>query len=189
MARPKSEDKRNALMAAATRVFVAQGLAAPTAAIAKAAGISSGSLFTYFKTKAELLNALFLELKVEMAETSLRGLPAKAHLRTQFEHMWLNWMHWAGKYPGKRRTLALLQVSDEITPVTRAAGHQAMLEIAGMLERARAKGPMRHLSMGYVVTVMNSVAEATMDFIVKDSKRAEENIQAGFDALWRIVAG
>jgi len=34
MARPKSEDKRDALMAAATRVIAAQGLSAPTAVIA-----------------------------------------------------------------------------------------------------------------------------------------------------------
>ena len=47
MARPKSEDKRNAIMEAATRVIVAQGLGGPTATIAQEAGISNGSLFTY----------------------------------------------------------------------------------------------------------------------------------------------
>ncbi|RYD40674.1 MAG: TetR/AcrR family transcriptional regulator, partial [Verrucomicrobiaceae bacterium] len=52
MARPKSNDKRAAIMDAAVRVIVAQGLSAPTATIAKEAGISNGSLFTYFETKA-----------------------------------------------------------------------------------------------------------------------------------------
>ncbi|MFT3837404.1 MAG: TetR/AcrR family transcriptional regulator [Myxococcaceae bacterium] len=189
MARPKSDDKRNALMDAATRVILAQGLAAPTAAIAKAAGISSGSLFTYFKTKSELFNALYLELKTEMAQASLHGMPPKAPLREQFEHMWHHWMRWAGKFPAKRRALALLGVSDEITPVTRAAGHQAMLEIAGMLERARAKGPMRHASMAFVGTILNSVADATMDFVINEPGKADEHMRVGFDALWRMVAG
>jgi AcrR family transcriptional regulator len=63
MARPKSEDKRNAIMDAATRLIVTHGLSAPTATIAQEAGISNGSLFTYFKTKAVLLNQLYLELK------------------------------------------------------------------------------------------------------------------------------
>jgi AcrR family transcriptional regulator len=53
MARPKSEDKRNAIMAAAIRVIAAQGLAAPTATIAKEAGVANGSLFNYFETKAD----------------------------------------------------------------------------------------------------------------------------------------
>jgi AcrR family transcriptional regulator len=42
MARPESEDKRDALMAAATRVIAAQGLSAPTAVIAGEAGVSNG---------------------------------------------------------------------------------------------------------------------------------------------------
>ena len=49
MARPKSDDKRDALVAAAARVIAAQGLSAPTAVIAKEAGVSNGSLFTYFE--------------------------------------------------------------------------------------------------------------------------------------------
>jgi hypothetical protein len=50
MAKPKSEDKRNALLSAAVQVFAERGLGAPTAAIMSAAGIAEGSLFTYFKT-------------------------------------------------------------------------------------------------------------------------------------------
>ena len=67
MARPRSEDKRNALMAAATRVIVTQGLSAPTAMIAQEAAVSNGSLFTYFETKADLFNQLYLELKAGYA--------------------------------------------------------------------------------------------------------------------------
>ena len=44
MARPKSEDKRNAIMEAATRVIAAQGLGAPTMKIAEEAGVANGSL-------------------------------------------------------------------------------------------------------------------------------------------------
>ena len=61
-------------MEAATRVIVTEGLRAPTATIAREAGVSSGSLFTYFDTKAELLNQLYLELKTGMAAAALEGL-------------------------------------------------------------------------------------------------------------------
>ena len=57
MARPRSDEKRGAIMAAATRVIAAEGLGAATAAIAQEAGVSNGSLFTYFETKTELFNA------------------------------------------------------------------------------------------------------------------------------------
>src|ERR1700728_1480417 len=187
MARPKSEDKRDALMAAATRVIAAQGLSAPTAVIAREAGVSNGSLFTYFDTKADLFNQLYLELKTGMATTSLEGLPVRAPLREQFFRMWSNWMRWATSNPGKRRALALLDVSDDIAQETRAASHQAMAEVAGMLGRARACGPMRDAPMGFAVAMMNSLAEATMDFMVSDPANADEHSRAGFDALCRML--
>ena len=50
MARPKSEDKRNAILDAATRVFAERGLtAAPTSEISKQAGVAEETLFTYFE--------------------------------------------------------------------------------------------------------------------------------------------
>jgi AcrR family transcriptional regulator len=39
-------------MSAAIRVIASEGPGAPTATIAKEAGVSNGSLFTYFETKA-----------------------------------------------------------------------------------------------------------------------------------------
>jgi len=176
-------------MAAATRVIVAQGLSAPTAVIAREAGISNGSLFTYFETKADLFNELYLELKTGMATASLEGLSKKAAAREQFSRMWSNWMRWATSHPEKRRALALLGVSDDITQETRAASHRAMADVAVMLEKARSRGPMRDAPMGLVAAMMNALAEATMDFMVNDPAHADEHSRVGFDALWRMLGG
>jgi AcrR family transcriptional regulator len=73
MPRPKSDKKRNAILKAATGIIVTQGLSAPTAGIAKEAGIANGSLFTYFETKADLFNQLYLELKIEMASAAMKN--------------------------------------------------------------------------------------------------------------------
>src|ERR1700678_3494778 len=187
MARPRSEDKRNALMAAGTRVIVTQGLSASTAMIAQEAGVSNGSLFTYFETKTDLFNELYLELKSGMAAAALEGLPANAKLRHQFFHIWSNWMHWALANPDKRRALAQLAISDEITPASRAAGHKTMASIGKLVEKSRANGPMRDAPIGFVSAIMNSVAEATMDFMVQDPTSADKHCKAGFDAIWRAI--
>jgi AcrR family transcriptional regulator len=188
MARPRSEDKRNAIMEAATHVIVAQGLSAPTATIAQEAGISNGSLFTYFETKTDLFNQLYLELKTGMATAALEGLPGKAGLRAQMFHLWSNWMYWAVSNPEKRRTLAQLSVSDEITPATRAAAHKITAGMAELLERSRARGPMREASKEFVVATMNAIAETTMDFMIRDPANADRHAKVGFDAVWRVVA-
>jgi AcrR family transcriptional regulator len=188
MPRPKSDDKRSAILAAATRIIVTQGLSAPTMGIAKEAGIANGSLFTYFETKAELFNQLYLELKAEMASAAMKDLPKHAELRAQVFHVWQNWMNWALSFPEKRRALAQLGVSDEITPGTRAAAGKAMAGAAELMQRVRASGTMRTASMAFILTLMNAVAEATMDFIAQDPANAKKHGRAGFEALWRMVA-
>jgi AcrR family transcriptional regulator len=184
--RPKSDEKRAAILEAATRVIVMQGLSAPTMVIAKEAGVANGSLFTYFKTKTDLFNQLYLELKTELAIGAM-NLPADVEVHEQFFHLWKKWMNWAIANPEKRRAIAQLSVSDEITPVTRAAGHKMMAHVADLLDRARAHGPMQKVSMGFLVALMNSVAEATMDFMMQDPANAKKHSKEGFDALWRML--
>jgi AcrR family transcriptional regulator len=174
-------------MEAATRVIASHGLGAATAMIAKEAGVSNGSLFTYFETKADLLNQLYLELKTGMASAAVEGLPAGGELRDQLFCLWSNWMGWAVTNPEKRHALAQLGVSDEITQASRAAGHKTMAGIGELMERSRANGPMLNAPMSFVVAIMNSVAEATMDFMVQDPANAKKHSKAGFDALWRML--
>jgi AcrR family transcriptional regulator len=175
-------------MDTAARVIVTHGLSAPTALIAQEAGVSNGSLFTYFETKTELFNRLYLELKAGMASAALERIPAGTELRDEVFHVWCNWMNWAVRNPEKRRALAQLGVSDEITPASRAAGHKIMAAIGELMERSRANGPMREVPMGFVVAILSSVAEATMDFMLQDPTNAKKHCEAGFDAVWRMVA-
>jgi AcrR family transcriptional regulator len=175
-------------MEAATRVIVSQGLSAPTAVIAQEAGVANGSLFTYFETKTDLFNQLYLELKAAMASAALDGFPAGAELREQLFHVWSNWMDWAVSNPEKRRALAQLGVSDEITPGSRDAGHRTMAGIAELMERCRTNGSMRKVPMAFVAAIMNSLAEATMDFMIHDRTHAKKHCKVGFDALWRVIA-
>jgi AcrR family transcriptional regulator len=188
MARPKSADKRNAIMDAAARVIAAQGLSAPTATIAQEAGISNGSLFTYFATKTDLLNQLYLELKAGMAAAALEGCPAGDVFREQVFHVWSKWMSWAVSNPDKRRALAQLGVSDEITLGTRNAAHKAAAGLADLMERMRAQGPLRNVPMSFVGAIMNSLAETTMDFMIRDPANARKHCKAGFEAFWRVIS-
>jgi hypothetical protein len=97
-------------------------------------------------------------------------------------------MGWATANPEKRRALAQLGVSDEITPETRETGHKTMAAMAELLERCRANGPMRDAPKAFAGAIMISVAEATMDFMVQDPIHADEHCRVGFKALWRVLA-
>lgn len=187
MARPRSDDKREAIIEAATRVIAAEGLSAPTARIASEAGVANGSLFTYFATKADLLNTLYVELKQEMGAISMDGMP-DGDTQAQLRHAWTRWIGWATSFPQKRRALALVSSSEDITEASHRAGSKAMAEIAHLLERCRANGPMRNAPLGFVSALMTATADATIDFALSDPANATKHSRAGFEALWRMIA-
>ncbi|MFF4830322.1 TetR/AcrR family transcriptional regulator [Streptomyces sp. NPDC001315] len=190
MARPRNEERRLAILSAAEQVIASQGIgAASTAVIAKAAGISNGSLFTYFDTKTQLLNELYIALKTEMAEAALAGLPDQSGAREQVRHMWEHWARWATGNPAKPRVLAQLQVADDITDESHRQVGRAAAGIAELLERARAGGPMQHVPLGFVLTLANALAEAAIDEMIRDPDRAPANAETAFEALWRVLAG
>ncbi len=190
MAKPRSEDRRNAILSAAARVIAARGLAAAaTAAIAKEAGVSNGSVFVYFDTKATLLNELYLALKAEMTAAATVGLDVGGEPREQVRRIWTQWLRWAAAGPHKRRALAQLEVSDDITADSRQTAHAAFSDIADLVNRSRADGPMREVPLSFVLTLTTSIAEATIDMVLREPAEAEAYSSAGFDAVWRVIAG
>jgi AcrR family transcriptional regulator len=187
--RPRSEDRRNAILSAATRVIAAEGLGAATAAIAKEAGVSNGSLFVYFDTKAVLLNELYVALKTEMGAVAAAGLPTGGEVREQVLHMWNQWLHWATSFPEKRRALAQLQVADDITADSHQAVSSAFTGIADLLERSRANGPMQDAPLGFVLVLATAIADAAIDAIIRDPADAGARSSDAFEAMWRVLAG
>lgn len=187
MARPRSEDKRKAIMAAAIRVIVTQGLGAPTALLAKEAGVSNGTLFVYFKTKAELFNQLYLELKEEMASVLMHGVSEEPSLQSQFLHAWTNWINWTVKNSDKKRVIELLKVSEDITAETQQAAYKKMAAIEGLVEHCRLNGAMRDSPPAFIASIMGSLCDSTIEFVIKDPSNAEKHCRAGFDALWRAI--
>jgi AcrR family transcriptional regulator len=188
MPRPRSADRRAAVLAAAARVIAREGLSASTASIAREAGVSNGSLFLYFDTKAVLLNELYVALKTEMAAAAVEGLPVGRDAREQLLHMWNRWVRWAVRAPEKQRALARLEVAEDITVESRRTVSSALSGVADLLERSRIHGPMRDAPLGFVVTLTSAIADATIDAMIREPDQAEAHGRTAFDAIWRMLA-
>lgn len=173
---------------AAIQVIATEGLGATTAAIAKQAGVSNGSLFTYFDTKADLLNHLYVELKAETAAVALEGLPTDRDIREQMLHVWSRWLSWAASCPEKRRTLVHLGVSDDITSESHQTANEAFSGIAKLLERSRENGPMGDAPLAFVLVLASALADTTVDFMIHDPANANRHCLAAFEAFWRMIS-
>jgi AcrR family transcriptional regulator len=188
VARPRSEDKRNAILQAATEVVAEQGVSAPTAKIAKRAGVAEGSLFTYFDNKDALLNQLYLELKDGLRQAMLDGFPAAERTPVQARHVWNGYVDWGVANPQKRKAMSQLTVSDRITPQTKEVGMAGFSQINAMMQESVAGGALKDQPSAFVGAIMSSLAETTMEFILREPAMAERYKSAGFDAFWAAIA-
>jgi AcrR family transcriptional regulator len=186
VARPKSEDKRNAILDAATRVFAERGLtAAPTSEISKRAGVAEGTLFTYFKTKDDLINALYREIKLELADAMMSGFPRKKSVRIRLPHVWDSYVNWGLRNPEQRKVLAQLQVSGTLLKESIEAGGAPFVEIQNMTRDAIEQHILRaDLPIELISKMLGALAEATMDLIALKPGMANKYRNAGFEVYW-----
>lgn len=120
MARPKSEDKKQALLKAATAAFAQSGIAASTSAIARSAGVAEGTLFRYFATKDELLNELYLAIKLRLVRTMIAGLdPDEKRPKENARNIWNSYIDWGVRNPMEHKAIRRMALSERITDETR----------------------------------------------------------------------
>lgn len=187
MARVKSEDKRQALLEAAVDIIASQGLAASTAKIARQAGVAEGTLFTYFKSKDELFNQLYLSLKAELYQAMMQAYPAQATLKAQVHYVWNAYTQWGVDAVKKRKTMKLLMMSPHISEQTQLQCAEMFGQLNQLLQRMDAEGMLYECPCDFVPAFMNAVAEMTMDLMLQHPKQALHYATAGFNAFWRGI--
>jgi AcrR family transcriptional regulator len=190
VARPKSEDKRNGILDAATHVFAERGLsAAPTSEISKRAGVAEGTLFTYFETKSDLINALYRAIKLELADAMMSAFPRKKSVRTRLRHVWDGYVNWGVTNPKQRRVLAQLQVSGMLSKESIAAGGAPFVEMQNTIQDAIDQHILRvDVPIEMISKMLAALAEAAMDLIALKPAMANKYRNGGFEIYWAGIA-
>lgn len=187
MARPKSPEKRQAILNAAIHAIAQSGLGASTASIAKGAEIAEGTLFTYFPTKDDLFNQLYLELKTETYRRINAGFPLNARLRDRVSHIWTQALHWALDSPQARIASLQLSLAAIVTAETRErlVGDRAAIDQA--LAELSKRGAFQSLPPAFASSAMSALQQAVLDTIARHPKQKSDLVEAGFNAFWQMT--
>lgn len=185
MARPRSDEKRKSILAACQAAIVRDGITASTADIAKEAGIATGSLFTYFPTKADLLNELYVILKTEMTDALTKDLNGDSN-KEKLHNAWASWTNWAAANTEKHLALELLRLSDQLTIESRDFGNAAIKPVFDLIN-LNIVGPKTHYPDDFLYELIDAISIKTMDKMAIHPDKAAEYREAGFEALWKII--
>jgi AcrR family transcriptional regulator len=188
LARPKSDTKRKAILEASMDLFAERGIGhAPTSAISAAAGVAEGTLFTYFKTKDELLNELYRELRREL-DRELVDYPFSADAYTRMRYIWDRYVSLALRYPKRLKVLQQLRVSGRLLKDSEAP-NMAITELLHTTREASEMGGVHNASAEFLVLLFRAQIEATVEFIGAHRDLDLESRELGFKLIWRGLTG
>ena len=187
MARPRSEDKQLALLDAATEIVAAQGLAAPTAQIAKRAGVAEGTLFRYFATKDALLNALYLYQSRRASEATNTAWDERLPMETRMLRMWEAWIDWGVANPAAFSAIAQLEVSDKLTDAARAEAWGLCECAQQSLHGMQFPGMDQPSSLAFFNALSTGIAQATINYLLQHPEHSEACKRASFALGWPLL--
>lgn len=169
MARPKSEDKKQALLEAATQAIAQSGIAASTAVIARNAGVAEGTLFRYFATKDELINTLYLHLKQDLCQSMIMELDRSiTDAKTMTRFIWNSYISWGLNHPARHRAIRQLAVSEKLTKETEQRADDMFPELRDLCHRSVLMVFMSDEYRAFGDGLFLALAETTMDFAARD---------------------
>jgi AcrR family transcriptional regulator len=189
VSRPRSEAKRNAILAAAIRVFAKEGLSAPTSAVSREAGVAEGTLFIYFPTKGQLVDAVFRDIRVELATAILSSFPRKKDVRTRVLHIWDRFVDWGVEHPEAHWVAIQMIARSDLKPNHSEAEKAVRAEFEAIHHSLREQKLGTNLPPELFQAALDAMAEMTIQMIQRKPELAASYRRAGFELLWRGVGG
>jgi AcrR family transcriptional regulator len=183
--------KRDLILTAALKLFVENGFhGTATSKIAQEAGVANGTLFQYFKTKDELVVALYLHVKEELTAYVARHTTADAGIKEAIQTQVLSTLYWALEQPLKFRFIQQLHSSPYIELIDQDLLHKQMEPHLTLIQKGVKQGVLKPLPAELLYALMSNQVFGLYQFITakKMSKpKQKQAIQATFNMLWDMV--
>ena len=171
----------------ALRALVAQhGFhGASMSAVAAEAGVATGTAYTHYASKDDLVLATYLETKDEWHRAATEGLDASTEPREMFRRMWLStYEHLAAN---RDHALFLLQV--DCSPYKQPAHDAAMARDGDPLVEAAGGPPFADLIQPLPLEVLSELGLApAVRLAASGEKLTADQLGAIADACWRAVS-
>lgn len=151
------DTKRQAILSGALGVLDKRGLAGfSMAAVARAAGVATGTIYLYFENKEALLNALYIGMKAELSRQVFEAAAEGVVSRPAFEQMCIAYLKYV---TGHRVDLVFMREfgnSPHILEQSKAMTSGTLRPLKELLERAQAEGLLKSLSVPFMVAFLQA---------------------------------
>lgn len=190
MVRTLDPEKRELFLSAALRLFVTNGVQnTSTTQITQAAGTAAGTLFLYFPTKQDLLDALIVKIAQAQAGRVTALLRPELSAREAFFTIWDSSIRWfienmeAYQYVQQVRDTGL--ISQRVVEET----NQLFAYYYAAIQKGLAEGSITPYPPELIGGILYQQIVAIMNLVrvQPDPARQDLLIQQGFDIFWNGI--
>src|SRR5215218_9571774 len=188
-----SPDKREAILAAALRLIARLGLhATPMSAVAREAGVATGTLYLYFPSKQAMINALYLEVLADrdhsMAADAEGARRDGAIGRAGLWAFWHGLARWHLEHPDASSCLLQCQTSAILTDDTREAERRRNADGLENFDAAVAAGRLRDIPLQvFWALVAGPIFTLAQMRDAGEMEITDDVLQSTFDGVCRSV--
>ncbi len=183
-------NKEEKILAAALQLFVTKGFhGTPTSQIAKAAGVANGTLFHYFKTKEDLINALYLNTKDELISFSFNGLEELDLLILQLESIWSRSIAWAMEHPQKMYFIQQFSYSPYISKITKQEADKLKDAYVHLLSKGIKQGEIKDLPLDLLFLHSSQQLHGLVQYLYLHPEQYQNTtfLKNAFQLFWNVI--
>lgn len=180
------KEKEQKILDAALILFVERGFhGTSTAEIAKTAGVATGTLFHYFKTKEELINRLYIYTKENMLNEISGHYNDKKTFKENIKELWLKFVYFGINEHHKFQFILTFHCSPYITSLTQEQAETYAENALGIYRNGIEKQKIKEIPFEMVMEYFWGNIVATVSYFGKyPEKKNEKNLNTAFELLW-----
>ena len=189
MPRIKDENKIQAIYQATLALVLKSGYAELNmAAVAKEAGIATGSIYTYFKNKEDLINQLYLHLKDEKVKLMFKKYNEKDNFYVAFQKLWMAYFKISMNEYHKMMFIEQYAYSSIINASTRKKADALLLPMITLLQQAQNEHLIKEVEPEIILSsITGAVLEIVRYYQSKGTKPSKSTIEQCFEMAWTSI--
>ena len=183
--------KQEQIQATALRLFVADGFhGTPTAKIAAEAGVANGTLFYHYKTKEELVIALYNKIQDEQAANVQAIIDKDEFISTKFRNIFIHSVNWALNNRDKFYYVQQFRFSPHLSQVTPEMQEQHTIGYASFVAEGINKKLLRQQPVSFIISMFDGHVYGIYQYLIANDfgpTEQEKIINDAYDMLWDMV--
>lgn len=179
-------DKRKVILDTALTLFTERGFhGTPTSLIAREAGVATGTLFHYFKTKEELIESLYLDIKKEAGTVLRDASKSKDDQKVKLDDVCMKYAEWGLENAQKIHFMQQFCYSPFISKAAHQEGVSNFLFLIDQISLGIKEGVIRDYPPEIILSIISSGLMGTILAAAreKDPQKQHDILRRSIDLI------